>query len=202
MVQMGNIKTTLKEFHYPELSTWLASLYPEKFRQALRRSATIGSVTYGEYSAELQVEGLGIDVTRIQQPVMDIGCGSQASLVRYLRSLGIEAYGIDLYLGTHEFYLERVDWFEYHFKPGNWGTIVSNMGFTNHLNYAYLHDISQLEYYLLKMKEILESLSLGGCFHYAPGLPFLEEKLSCKEYKVEQQKISNVLTSIVIRESK
>jgi hypothetical protein len=164
IVQTGDIKTTLKEFHYPTLSAWLASLYPEKFHQALQRSATVSPVTYGEYSAELQVMVLGIDVTRIKQPVMDIGCGSQANLVRHLRSRSIEAYGIDRCLEVHESYLEQVDWFEYQFEPGKWGTVVSNMSFTNHLNYAYLHDISQLEHYLLKMKEILKPCQLADIF--------------------------------------
>jgi len=47
------------------------------------------------------------------------------------------------------------------------GSIVSNMAFTNHLNYAYRHDVSQLEPYLLKMKEILAALAPGGSFYYA-----------------------------------
>jgi hypothetical protein len=59
------------------------------------------------------------------------------------------------------------------------------MSFTNHLNYAYRNDIAQLEPYLLKTKEILESLSRGGSFHYAPGLVFLEEELSREMYQIQ-----------------
>jgi len=200
MLKTGSIKTTLKEFHYPELSKWLAALYPAKFRKALRGSSTVGHVTYGEYSAELQVELLGIDIAHLKQPVIDIGCGSQANLVRYFRTLGMEAYGIDRHLEIHEPYLEQVDWFEYSLKPDGWGTIIANLSFTNHLNYAYLHDVSQLEHYLLKMKEIMESLSLHGCFYYAPSLPFVEDKLSVKKYKVaREQKISDIFVSRVIR---
>jgi len=40
MIKTGNIKTTLKEFHYPALSKWLAALYPEKFRTVLKQSTT------------------------------------------------------------------------------------------------------------------------------------------------------------------
>lgn len=200
MKKTGNIKTTLKEFHYPELSRWLAWLYPEKFRNFLKEPIEIGQVTYGEYSAELQVELLGIDITHIKQPVIDIGCGSHANLVMFLCSLGIEAYGIDRYLEVNEQYLEQVDWFEYYFKPNWWGTIIANMSFTNHVNYAYRHDISQVEQYLLKTKEIIESLSIGGRFYYAPSIPFIEKKLSIIEYKVErEQKVNDIFGSIVIR---
>ena len=200
MKQNGDIKRTLKEFHYPELSKWLASLYPEKFRDVLKDASTISSVTYGEYSAELQIELLGIDVDQIRQPVLDIGCGSHANLVSHLRSQGIEAYGIDRHLEVRESYLEQVDWFEYSFGQNSWGTLISNMGFTNHLNYAYLHDVSQLEHYLLKMKDILASLSIHGRFHYAPSLPFVEEKLFTKEYRLEGMSVVNgVSTSTITR---
>ena len=40
MIKTGNIKTTLKEFHYPELAKWLAALYPKKFRTVLKQSTT------------------------------------------------------------------------------------------------------------------------------------------------------------------
>lgn len=195
-----NIKTTLNEFHYPELSKWLAKLYPEEFQKFLKLSPGIGRVTYEEYSAEMQIELLGVDVAHIKQPIIDVGCGSQANLVRYFRLLGIEAYGIDRYLEIHEPYLTQVDWFDYCFESSRWGTIVSNMGFTNHLNYAYLHDFSQLEHYLLKMKEIVESLTTSGCFYYAPSLPFIEDKLSTKNYKVvRERKVNDTFVSMIIR---
>ena len=200
MRKTGDVKTTLNVFHYSELSKWLTAVYPEEFQRSLKSSSTVGRLTYGEYSAELQVELFGIDLAQIKQPVIDIGCGSQATLVRYFRSVGIEAYGIDRHLQICEPYLNQVEWFDFHFEPGKWGTIISNMAFTNHLNYAYLHDISQLEGYLVKMKEIIESLSIGGCFHYAPSLPFIEDKLSTASYRVErEQKISNIFVSVINR---
>jgi len=198
--QTKDVKTTLKEFHYPELSKWLASLYPEEFQKSLKNVSTVNSLTYGEYSAEFQLDLMEIDLIHIKQPVLDIGCGSQANLVRHLRSHNIEAYGIDRHLSVHEPYLEQVDWFDYVFNPDGWGTILSNMGFTNHLNYSYLYDVSQLEGYLLTMKKILESLSINGRFYYAPGLPFVEEKLSARKYDLQRrQKAGNLFVSIVTR---
>lgn len=200
MVNTKILKTTLVDFHYPELSKWISTLYPVEFQDLLKFSCEVGHVTYGEYSAELQEELLGIDIARIKPPVMDIGCGSQANLVRHLRSLGVEAYGIDRQVEIPEPNIHQADWFDYPFEPGKWGTLVSNMGFTNHLNYAYLHNISQLESYLLKMKEIVESLSPGGTFYYAPSLPFIEDKLSTQYYKItREKKISEVFVSSVMR---
>jgi hypothetical protein len=200
MKKTKSIKETLNEFHYPQLSQWLATLYPEKFRDVLKLSSSVGNVTYGEYSAELQVELLGIDIAHVKQPILDIGCGGQANLVTYFRSRGIEAYGIDRHLEIRKPYLDQVDWFDYHFEPDQWGTIVAHMSFTNHLNYAYLNDISQLEHYLLKMKEILESLFISGSFHYAPSLPFIEDKLSTEIYRVQSEpKFGEMPVSIIIR---
>ena len=157
-------------------------------------------VTYGEYSAALQVELLGIDTADVTQPILDIGCGGQANLVTYFRSRGLEAFGIDRHLEIQKPYLDQVDWFSYHFEPGKWGTIVAHMSFTNHLNYAYLNDISQLEHYLLKMKEILESLSINGSFHYTPSLPFIEDKISTAIYIVQSEpKFGDLLVSKIMR---
>ena len=200
MIKTRNVKTTLNKFHYPALAAWLTALYPEKFQKLLKRAPSVGYVTYQEYSAELQVKVFGIDLSRIKQPIIDIGCGSQANLVRYLNFVGIDTYGIDRNLEVNESYLNQVNWFDYHFEPGRWGSIVSNMSFTNHLDYAYLHDVSQLERYLLKLKEIVESLSTNGCFYYSPSLPFVEDRLSSQSYKVERErKTDDVSVSKVIR---
>lgn len=200
MKQTKNITATLSEFHYPELSKWLATLYPEKFQEVLKDSSGIGRVTYGEYSAELQIELLGIDTACINQPVLDVGCGSQANLVTYFRSLNIQAYGIDRHLEIHEPYLDQVDWFNFTFEPDRWGTIVAHMSFTNHLHYAYRNDHLQFEHYLRKMKEILRSLLIGGSFHYAPSLPFIEDELPADSYTIQrEQKFSDMPGSIIVR---
>ncbi len=195
-----NVQATLQEFHYPALSKWLATLYPEEFQKALKFSSRVGNVTYGEYSAALQIELLGIDIGQVKPPIIDIGCGRQASLTTYFRSLGVEAYGIDRYLDIHEPYTEQVDWFDYRFEPNRWGTIVAHMSFTNHLRYAYLNDNSQLERYLSKMTELVESLLLGGSFHYAPSLPFIEDRLTMGTCRVQREsKISNMLVSTIVK---
>ncbi len=187
MTQTRNVKTTLRESHYPALSQWLATLYPKEFRQHLRNIPEVGHVVNEEYSADFQMNVFRLDVLQIKPPVIDIGCGSQANLVRYLRSQGVEAYGFDRALEVHQPYLEQSDWFTYTFQKCSWGTIISNMAFTNHLSYAYLHDMTQLEPYLLKMRDILESLMIGGSFYYAPALPYVEDRLAPESYRVERE---------------
>ncbi|MGG1617445.1 hypothetical protein ACIFQM_19465 [Paenibacillus sp. NRS-1782] len=54
-----------------------------------------------EYTPELQAKLLGLDIARLQEPVLDVGCGAEARLVGYLRSLGIEAYGTDRLAGDN-----------------------------------------------------------------------------------------------------
>lgn len=200
MLRTRNIQATLKEQHYPELSRWVAALYPKSFLESLKFSPFIGHVVCEEYSAQLQIELLGINVSHIREPVIDIGCGSYANLVRYLRSLDIRAYGFDRSLKVQEPYLKSVDWFDYPFEPDTWGTIISNMAFTNHLVFAYQHDSVQFEQYLLKMRDVLESLTIGGIFYYAPSLPFVEQRFTPTQYKVKwKQGFGDVFTSSVTK---
>lgn len=200
MQQTRNICLVLREIHYPALAQWLAPLYPKAFLKQLRYQGEVGHIVNEEYSAEFQIDLFDLNISRIKQPVLDIGCGSRANLVRYLRSLGVEAFGIDRYLKIHEPYLDQIDWFEYTFCKGSWGTIVSNMAFTNHLNFAYLHDFSQFEPYLLKMNEILESLQGSGSYYYAPALPFIEDRLVAHSYRVDRQPVTgDIFFSTIIK---
>lgn len=198
--QSGEICSTLKAYHYPSLARWLGPLYPPEFRQSLRASPVVSEVVYGEYSAELQVELLGLDVAHLKPPVLDIGCGRQAHLAKHLHTLGLDVYGIDSRLETRAPYLKQADWFDYVFETEKWGTVISNMAFTNHLNYAYRHDSTQLQAYLLKAREIFASLTPGGSFYCAPGLPFIEDRLPRKHYRiVRRQPTSGIFVSVVTK---
>jgi hypothetical protein len=194
MVKTGEIGATLRSQHYPELSRWLAGLYPKEFQKRLKDATEIGHVVYEEYSTLFQIELLGLDVSQLKQPVLDIGCGSQANLVKSLRSQGIESFGFDRHLEIQESYVQQIDWFDYPLERGHWGTIVSNMAFTNHLNYVHLHDATQLEAYLLKMRDVLDALKLGGEFIYAPSLPFVEEYFAPERFSVKRENTSAELS--------
>jgi hypothetical protein len=183
------IEATLKETHYPALSRWIADLYPGEFVERLKSVPKIGHIVCAEYSPQLQIDLLKLDTAAIKQPILDIGCGSAANLVYYLRSLGLDAYGIDRAVLKTETYLKQADWFDNAFVPDRWGTIISNMAFSNHLLYTYRHNSAQLKPYLLKFREILTTLLPGGSFHYAPGVPFIEQRLDPAQYQVEQERV-------------
>jgi hypothetical protein len=186
IVETKDIQPALKEYHYPELTNWIASLYPPSFLEPLREGPTIGQIVCEEYSPHVQIDLLRLDVRALKQPLLDIGCGSTAGLTRYLRTLGIQAYGIDRHIEKKETYLQQTSWMDYEFKPDTWGTIISNMAFTNHLLYVKNHDRAQLKLYLQKFKQIIESLMVGGRVHYAPNVSFIEERLDVSRYRAER----------------
>jgi hypothetical protein len=200
MRENRKIEATLKKIHYPALSRWLADLYPGEFVERLKSVPKIGCVVCAEYSPQLQIDLLKLDTANMKQPVLDIGCGSAANLVDYLRSSGLDAYGIDRAVLKTETYLQQADWFDYAFVPDRWGTIISNMAFSNHLLYTYHHDSAQLEPYLLKFREILTSLLPGGSFHYAPGVAFIEQRLDPAQYQIEQEHVlGEIFTTKITR---
>jgi hypothetical protein len=149
-------------------------------------------VVCAEYSSSLQTEILALDEGDLREPVLDIGCGRHARLVRHLRSRGIEAYGIERFPlseearsdGLDESAVIARDWNEYGFSSRRWGTILSHLAFSNHFaRHAARAEGRDLDY-AKKYREILESLRLGGSFRYAPSLPYVERHLDPTFYAV------------------
>ena len=124
-----------------------------------------------------QIDMLGLNIESIATPVIDIGCGKKAALVKLLRDRGIEAYGVDKDV-TPEEYLISADYMDYTFAPETYGTVISHMAFSNELWYLKERGSIQLSRYKRKYYEILESLKSDGCFIYTPGLPFMEKGLT------------------------
>ena len=168
--------------HYTKLKNWLlkANSFAEKIY--LSKDEVIETVTCHEYSAELQLEILQMNMDHITGPVLDVGCGKLGNLVRHLRANGIEAYGCDRFAETGHF-LTRSDWFEFEFGREKWGTITSNLGFSNHFNHHHLREDGNFAEYAKTYIDILNSLKIGGCFYYAPDLPFIEQYLDKKKYQ-------------------
>lgn len=185
IVMTKDIPFVLRRYHYPQLSRWIADLYPHGFLEILKSRPVVGKVVYQEYSVQMQLDLLKIELAFLKEPLIDIGCGSNGALVAYMRRLGLDAYGIDRNLTHQQDYLQKIDWFDYSFSPQTWGTVISHMAFTNHLSYAYQNDHRQLPAYAEKYKEIVCSLIPGGSFYYAPGAPFLEQDLDPAFYRVE-----------------
>ncbi len=124
---------SIAERHYRNLVKWLqeTNSFAEKIYTS--KGELIESVACSEYSPDLQIEILQIDIHQIGEPVLDIGCGQQGYLVLFLRQNGVEAYGFDRFAYTNPA-LSNSDWFEYKFEKNKWGTIISNLGFSNHFS--------------------------------------------------------------------
>ena len=190
-LETGDVETALRQHHFPLLADWVGRLYPGGMKAALASQKTIGPVVCQTYSAEFQIQLLRLDLQKLRQPLLDIGCGKDALLVRYLRSLDIEAYGLDRSLRRSSPFLEECHWLEKDYEAGKWGTVVSNMAFTNHFAYVHRHDMCQAPRYQEKYREILESLQDGGSFVYGPGAPELEKGAERQGFLVEGWPVGN-----------
>lgn len=180
----------IAETHYAHLIKWLqeSNTFAEKFYSAKGEIAE--SVACSEYSPDLQIKILQLDLTQITEPVLDIGCGKLGNLVMYLRQNGIEAYGFDRFTNNNTF-LGNADWLGYPFEKEKWGTITSNLGFSNHFRFHHFRNDGNFTDYAKKYMDILGALKIGGCFHYAPDLPFIEEYLDGNKYQLTSQTIGN-----------
>ncbi len=189
ITETRDIPRVLRSFHYPMLRTWVVQFYPDPMRKILRSRLRLGHVRNDEYSAEFQMKLLRLDLFTMKQPVLDIGCGRHAYLVQYLRSHKVEAYGIDRVVGAHGYHLEEADWLTYRLKPGSWGTVISNLAFSNHFAYVERYESEKVTAYHEKYKEILASLLPGGSFIYAPQALSLEAEVDRDIYKMEEWEI-------------
>ena len=144
----------------------------------------IGNVLNKEYSPEFQFELYELSIQDLMEPIIDIGCGSQAEFINVLLQKEKDAFGIDRLLKDQNERLIEISWLEYRFLPESWGTIYSNMAFSNHYIYALRDNPSDIIKYALKFEEILESLKINGSFIYAPSLQEIENKVDKKKYEV------------------
>lgn len=184
--------------HFERLAAWIARLYPDRFVQLLSREPCIGGVIDNEYTVEFQSTVLGFHLDALQEPILDIGCGSNAYLVRELIRKHKRVIGIDRLIESPDERLIETDWFDFEFRREYWGTIIANMSFTNHLQYAVEQNTYDIRAYYLTYKEIIESLAEGGCFYYAPSVNFIEQRLS-EDYSCERTSIHGVGVTKVTR---
>ena len=170
--------------HYQNLKQWLLATNPFAEKIYSNAGSEISPVACSEYSPDLQMKILRIDINTLLSPVLDIGCGKQGSLVKYLNNVGIETYGIDRF-SFEEDNLINSDWLEYDYGNKKWGTIISNLGFSNHFNHHHLREDGNYIEYGKKYMDVLKSLKIGGRFHYAPAIKFIEQHLDNEQFKIQ-----------------
>ncbi len=189
----------LSEKHYQNVRDWLIKSNPFVQELYSNQGRCLEAVCCSEYNADLQIKLLHIDLNLLPEPILDIGCGEKGLLVHFLREKGLEAYGIDRFSYNLDF-IQNANWLEYDYGKNRWGTIISNLGFSNHFYHNHLRKDGDYVSYAKKYISILYSLKPGGLFHYAPALPFIEQFLDDKEYQVSNFEIEDLkCQSTVIR---
>ena len=146
-----------------------------------------------EYSPSFQLNLFGIDIYQIKPPVLDIGCGGKGALVHYLRCHAVEARGIDRMIEADSPFLQEVNWFDFEFKRESWGTVISNMALSNNLRFVTLNHGKHIQRYLFLYQSILESLTKGGVFYYAPGIAPIERLPGLDNYEITRIPVGNGL---------
>lgn len=187
----NSLDTDLKKVasdHYSRLQQWLQDSNPFSVQLYPENLSAIEEVICAEYSAEIQIMILGLDTSQLLEPILDVGCGIKASLVNYLSEMNLNAHGIDRNVTTTP-NLIKTDWMDFSFIPDHWGTIISNLGFSNHFNHQHLRNDGDFASYAQKYMEILQSLKKDGTFYYAPDLPFIEKYLDPMKYQITKQTI-------------
>jgi hypothetical protein len=133
---------------------------------------------------------LDLSPEALLEPVLDVGCGSDAALVRYLRQRGVEAYGIDRSAPEGTDGIVAADWLEFDYGEDRWGTAISHLGFSLHFLRHHLTDGPVAEALALAHTQayirLLGSLRPGGSFAYTPALPFVEGLLPPSAYRCER----------------
>lgn len=188
------------ENHYNNLEKWLFK--NNSFAKEIYKDKTknLESVVCSEYSYQLQLQILNLDVNKLKSPILDIGCGKNANLIKYLKSYNFNVFGIDRF-DFDEPFLSNTDWLTFDYGTDKWGTIVSNLGFSNHFIHNNLRKDGNAEKYARTYMRILNSLQKGGKFHYAPGLDFIENYLDRDKFSLYKLSIANatINTSVVER---
>jgi len=141
-------------------------------------------VVSSEYSAALQLEVLGLSDSKLEAPLLDVGCGPDALLVRLLRTRGLDARGLDRTPPADV--ATFGDWLTFDYGEQRWGTVLSHLGFSLYFLHQHLAGRDAAFDYARTYMAILRSLVRGGRFVYTPGLPFLEEMLDGALYRVQR----------------
>ncbi|MFT3895574.1 MAG: hypothetical protein QM730_28465 [Anaerolineales bacterium] len=182
--------------HHQRLRLIMAS-YCVAYQDAdLHTNPLLRTVPCEEYSAKFQLSLLGLDLHDLIEPVLDIGCGMNGTLVRYLRANGLSAYGVDRLAPQERFFL-RDDWFSFDHVSQPWGSVLAHQSLSTHFIYAYLHQPVSIEKFAKLTMKIINGLQSGSFLAYAPGMPFFESQIEkMPQFSVTRQRISMHLPEV------
>ncbi|MGN1012889.1 MAG: hypothetical protein ACI4ON_03560 [Clostridia bacterium] len=161
------------------------------------------NISSSSYSPEFVLSILDVKENEIKGKSLDIGCGKEGKLVEYLKSKGVDSYGIDMECDDTD-RLEQEDWLLKDYPENTYDLITSNLTFTKHFNDANSeeqNDEECIEYAQCYMK-ILNSLKVGGKWHYVPAVTFIEELLPEDRFEVTNSFINENIMRTVIKKIK
>jgi hypothetical protein len=187
MDQSGLLGPALAE-HREELAAFVRARYGQAPRE----------VVCSAYAPDLQLAVLGLSVASLAPPVLDIGCGEHATLVRALVSGGIEARGLDRVVSSD--LATQADWLSFVYGRARYGTVLSHLGFSLHFLHHHLAAGDTAYQYARAYMAILGSLVVGGRFVYTPGLPFIETLLDASMYRVHHVAFADELRVASLRD--
>lgn len=144
-------------------------------------------VVCADYDPALQIAVLRLDPATVPGPVLDLGCGEYGRLVWHLWARGrCDVLGVDALCET-DGPLLRASWFEAPLEAGTWGTILAHQSFSLHAWRIHaVGSMTEAARHARAFMSILRALKPGGCFRYAPSLPFLEDLLPPDLWRVER----------------
>jgi hypothetical protein len=183
---------TIFQNHFNNLKSWLNKTNPFSSELYYNDEAILKAVVCSEYSSALQKEILSLNKIPLLEPILDIGCGKNGTLVKSFISDNLDAHGIDRFASAFP-HCEKADWLNYNYGLKKWGTIISNAGFSNHFIHHDLRNDGNSTQYAKTYMNILQALKIGGCFYYAPDLPFIEMHLDEKTFLITKQEITNTV---------
>jgi hypothetical protein len=143
-------------------------------------------VVASEYTPELQLAVLHLTPRDLASPLLDIGCGTGAALVRRARSLGLEATGIDRDAPDDAV---RADWMSFDYGVARYRLIVSHLAFSLHFAHAHRKSEADARRYAETYVRITRALAPGGRFVYVPSVPFFEPVLPSAHFHVEHHRV-------------
>ena len=153
------------------------------------------------YSPEFLLDILAVEEHELKGKSLDIGCGKEATLVNYLTEKGMDAKGLDMECQDSD-KLEQEDWLIKEYPELTYDLITSSLTFTKHFNEANQEEANDQECieYALSYMKILNSLKVGGKWHYVPSVTFIEELLPEDKFEVTNSFINdNIMRTVVKR---
>ena len=183
--------------HFTEVRNFINS-YTNKQEEKLEEQEEKSS-----YSPGFILDILDVKDSELNGTSLDIGCGKNATLVNYLADKGMNAKGIDMECEDSDI-LEQEDWLIKEYPESTYDLITSNLAFTKHFleaNQEEANDQECIEYALSYMK-ILNSLKVGGKWHYVPSVTFIEELLPEDKFEVTNSFINDSIMRTVIKRIK